>query len=371
MMWSPKQEEALAAVKAWHSAGNEQIFRCFGYAGTGKTTLARHFASEIDGATCYAAFTGKAAMVMRKSGCEGAGTIHSKIYKAKLNKQTGKYEFKLDRSPGNEVSKAKLIVVDECSMVDAELGADLASYGVPILVLGDPAQLPPVKGGGYFTNQEPDVMLTEIHRQAEGNPIIQLATTVRTGGTLITGQYGSSAVVNKSDINQRLILDADQVLVGRNDTRFKYNSRIRELNGRKGWMPCKGERLVCLRNNRESGIFNGGMFEIDAVPNRTAYDKADRVISLHVRSADFDDAPLIKTSVREEFFSGGHEKIHWKEMIGTDQFNYGYALTVHKSQGSQWPNVVLFDESRTFRDDAWRWLYTGITRASDTITIVH
>ena len=51
-------------------------------------------------------------------------------------------------------SKAKLIVIDECSMVDAELGRDLMSFGVPLLVLGDPAQLPPIQGGGFFTDAE-------------------------------------------------------------------------------------------------------------------------------------------------------------------------------------------------------------------------
>lgn len=371
MIWSPIQEQALAAVSDWHKSGEQQVFRCFGYAGTGKTTLARHFASQIDGATSYAAFTGKAAMVMRKSGCDGAGTIHSKIYKAKRNKQTGKIEFKLDKSKGNSMQSASLIVIDECSMVDADLGADLLSYGKPILVLGDPAQLPPVKSGGFFTNQEPDVMLTEIHRQAEGDPIIQLATQVREGGTLISGQYGNSRVINKRDITSKDILAADQVLVGKNDTRFKYNKRIRELLGRTDWMPVKGDRLVCLKNSRETGIFNGGMFEVNAVPPQTDYDRADRVIRLDLTSTDFEDHPDIQTCARQEFFCGGSEKLHWTEMEGSDQFNFGYALTVHKSQGSQWPSVVLFDESRIFRDDGWRWLYTGITRASEQITIVH
>src|SRR5919107_1831700 len=92
-------------------------------------------------------------------------------------------------------SKAALIVIDECSMVDAELGRDLMSFGVPVLVLGDPAQLPPVQGGGFFTEAEPDAMLTEVHRQARDNPIIRLSMAVREGERLALGQYGESRVI--------------------------------------------------------------------------------------------------------------------------------------------------------------------------------
>ena len=370
MTLSAMQRDAIAKVAAWHKAGDEQIFRCFGFAGSGKSHTARHFASQIAGDTAYAAYTGKAAMVMRKSGCEGAGTIHSKIYKASRDKKTHQMKFRLDKSKENEIKKASLVVVDECSMVDEEIGEALCSFKKPILVLGDPAQLPPVKGGGYFTNQEPDVMLTEIHRQAEGDPIIMLATKVREGGTLEYGQFGESRVISKKDVDAKLTLDADQVLVGLNKTRAQYNGRIRQLLGCPDWRPREDDRIVCLRNNKMSGIFNGGLFDIKRIHQQTPMDMADKVIQIDIVSADFDDAPTIKTCVREEFFRGGHEDIHWTKLKGTDQFNYGYALTVHKSQGSQWPNVVLFDESATFRDDAWRWLYTGITRASETVTIV-
>jgi exodeoxyribonuclease-5 len=359
--WSPQQQAALAAVSDWFQAGNEPIMRVFGYAGTGKTTLARHFASQISGRTEYAAFTGKAALVMRKSGCEEAGTIHSKIYKVKTDKVTGQAKFKLDN--GGCFSDASLIVIDEVSMVDEDLGRDVMSFNRPVLVLGDPAQLPPVKGGGYFTDQEPDVMLTEVHRQAEDNPIIQLATAVREGKGIQHGEYGKSRVITPKEINSEIILAADQVLVGKNNTRHLYNGRIRELKGRKGWMPVKDDRLVCLRNNKKNGLFNGGLFTVQRANHE------GNLIDLAVMSEDFESG-VVATVVREEFFSGGHEQIKWQELRGTDQFNFGYALTVHKSQGSQWDNVVLFDESGSFREDADRWLYTGITRAAESVVIV-
>src|SRR5215207_4926675 len=179
MEWSPQQEEALRRVAAWLKEGTPQLFRLFGYAGTGKTTLARHVAEAVEGEVAFGAFTGKAASVLRQKGCHEASTIHSMIYRTRESDEGGPL-FAINRS--GPASQADLIVIDECSMVDAELGRDLLSFGKPVLVLGDPAQLPPVKGGGFFTDAEPDIMLTEVHRQARDNPIIRLSMTIRDGG---------------------------------------------------------------------------------------------------------------------------------------------------------------------------------------------
>src|SRR5580765_3244636 len=169
--FTPHQQQALTVVAEWlrskpGSNGAPQVFRLFGYAGTGKTTLARHIADEADGEVKFAAFTGKAASVMRGKGCRGASTIHSLIYRAR---ESGEEIPSFDLWDEAPASKAELIIIDECSMVDAELGRDLLSFGVPVLVLGDPAQLPPVQGAaspaGFFTEAEPDAMLTEVHRQ--------------------------------------------------------------------------------------------------------------------------------------------------------------------------------------------------------------
>lgn len=365
MEWSDQQSAAIERVAEWHNAGQEPVFRVFGYAGTGKTTLARHFAEEIGGQTHFAAFTGKAAIVMRKNGCRGASTIHSLIYRAETDEETGEAVFKLNKN--GPVQDAALIVIDECSMVDETIGRDLMSFGVPILVLGDPAQLPPVKGGGFFTNAKPDVMLTEIHRQAEGNPIIQLATQVRQGRPLELGQYGDSRVISSDEITSEAVLAADQVLVGTNRSRHLYNQRMRSLLGFEDMLPVKGDRLVCIRNDRSKQIFNGGLFE---VLRRKASGSKPNCVRLSLTSEDFPTRAAIDVTVREEFFTGGAENIDWKELRRQQQFNYGYALTVHKAQGSQWANVVLFDESRVFGEDRWRWLYTGLTRASESVTVV-
>ncbi|MEY4562335.1 MAG: ATP-binding protein, partial [Pseudomonadota bacterium] len=149
MSWSPQQDQAIKAVKDWLAdKRSPQIFRLFGYAGSGKTTLAKHMAEDVDGEVLYMAFTGKAALVLRKKGCVGASTIHSAIYKPEEDPVTGHMEFKLN--PDSPVATAGLVVVDEVSMVGEDLARDLLSFGSKVLVLGDPAQLPPVKGEGFF-----------------------------------------------------------------------------------------------------------------------------------------------------------------------------------------------------------------------------
>ena len=170
------------------------MFRLFGYAGTGKTTLARHVAEAVDGRGRLRRLHRQGrASVLRSKGCHDASTIHSLIYRSRESDEGGPH-FVLNRQ--SPASKADLIVIDECSMVDEELGRDLLSFGKPVLVLGDPAQLPPVKGGGFFTDAEPDVMLTEVHRQARDNPIIRLSMTVREGGRLPLGRHGESRVIS-------------------------------------------------------------------------------------------------------------------------------------------------------------------------------
>ena len=197
-IWSPQQDQALKNIATWLKAGHPQIFRLFGYAGTGKTTLARHIAEGIDGDVVFAAYTGKAALVLRNKGCDDARTIHSLIYRAQdVDAEVPSFVIN-EQSPANE---AALIIIDECSMVDEELGRDLLSFGRPVLVLGDPAQLPPVKGGGFFTEAEPDFMLTEVHRQEADNPIVRMSMIVREGGRLERGTYGESRVIARDAID--------------------------------------------------------------------------------------------------------------------------------------------------------------------------
>jgi ATP-dependent exoDNAse (exonuclease V) alpha subunit len=368
-VFSPQQDEALKAVADWlkeaRMARAPQIFRLFGFAGTGKTTLARHIAEGVDGEVKFAAFTGKAALMLKAKGCEGATTIHSMIYRSKSD-EDGDPQFTINRN--SDVAKAALVIVDECSMVDEELGKDLLSFGTPLLVLGDPAQLPPVKGGGFFTEHEPDVMLTEVHRQARDNPIVRLSMTIREGGRLEPGRYGDTRVTRRGEIGREemaeLVLAFDQVLVGRNKTRRDFNRRMRELMGRTDPLPVASDKIVCLRNDRNKGLLNGQTFIVKGVGKAKS-----GLVTMRVEPED-GTGMTAKVSVLPDFFLGSEEQLPWAIRKQSDEFDYGYALTVHKAQGSQWDKVVLFDESFAFREHRDRWLYTAVTRAADRVVVV-
>ncbi|MBU3890719.1 AAA family ATPase [Methylosinus sporium] len=360
-VWTNEQERALSAVAAWLKDSRAQLFRLFGYAGTGKSTLAQYIAESVDGDVAFGAFTGKAALVMRSKGCKDARTIHSLIYRA-TDTETEEPAFELNED--SDAAKAKLIIIDECSMVDEELGRDLLSFGKKVLVLGDPAQLPPVKGGGYFTEAEPDVMLTEVHRQAADNPIVRLSMIIREGGRLDYGVYGETQVVRRDALDPALITNADQVLVGLNRTRRAYNNRLRQLRGFVGTLPQSGEKLVCLRNNRKKGLLNGALFKVKSA-GALRKGKVRLLVEPEEMAGKFQ-----RVGVLPQFFEGGDAEIPYAQRKDTDEFDFGYCLTVHKSQGSQWDDVALFDESFAFREHRARWLYTGVTRAARRLTVV-
>jgi len=374
MQFSPQQDQALIEVNRWLKAGDRQVFRLFGYAGTGKTTLARHLVEGVDGDVLFAAFTGKAAQVLRSRGASKASTIHSLIYRPRgeetvEDEETGKKEvlpmFSINRQ--SPVAEASLIIIDECSMVDEELGRDLLSFGTQVLVLGDPGQLPPVSGGGFFTEHEPDILLEEIHRQALDNPIVELARQVREGNQVMIGDYGEAAkVIPKSEISADLVLGADQVLVGTNRTRRRYNERLRELKGFDGPLPASGDKLVCLRNDPAKGLLNGSLWQVTSAP-RTVKPTMNLLIRAEDEGVERHSA---KVKLLKAAFEEPEREVPWQQKRRHDDFDYGYALTVHKAQGSQWDDIVLFDESYAFREHRDRWLYTAITRAAESITIV-
>lgn len=364
---SPQQDQAAAAFKAWMADKGRKkkpFFYLAGYAGSGKSFLASTLAQEVETAV-FAAFTGKAALVMRSKGCEGASTIHSLIYKP-IDRGDGTFDFKLNRDDSAAAS-ADLIVIDEVSMVGDDLGKDLLSFKKPILVLGDPAQLPPVNGAGFFTSGDPDFMLTEIHRQARDNPIIRLSMDVRNGNPLALGDHGDSRVIERSSLGQRRVLDADQVLCGLNRTRRSFNARIRALTGRDPSQPfVTGERVVSLRNSQTHGLLNGSIWEVTRILEQTQSET-----EMTVKPCDAGMVQSAEVLTHHSWLTGEERSLDPVEARRRYQpFDYGYCLSVHKAQGSQWDDVVIFDESGAFRDDAQRWLYTAITRAAVRLTLV-
>ena len=324
MELNSQQLEVVKMASKWlKSNTSKQVFRLYGAAGTGKTTVAKYFAQEMGITPNYAAFTGKAAVVLHKNGCIGATTIHSLIYKVILNEKTGEVKFILnDESP---LCGAELLIVDEISMVSVELAMDLLKFGVKILVLGDPYQLPPPNGAGYFTNEESDYTLTEIHRQAKGSAIIDIATRAREKKNIDYGVYGNSVLVTKKDKNfSKYLMKANQILVGKNSTRVFYNEQFRKLCGFNNSIPNQGEKLICLKNNKEKNIFNGGTFIVNNVK------EFHKSYKISVTSEDFDNVAAQFVNVRKEFFTNTEKELKWQELNKTEHFYYGYAITVHK-----------------------------------------
>jgi exodeoxyribonuclease-5 len=397
MKWNTEQSRAIDAVAAWlNDPHAPQVFRLFGYAGTGKTTLARHLAAQHTGVTLFAAYTGKAASVLHERTGVAASTIHALIYlpvdadmvalsalRALANGQPdndaareqlveAELEYRRPKFRRNEESPLKyasLLVLDEVSMVDEALARDLLSFKKKILVLGDPAQLPPITGAGYFTSQDPDVLLTTIHRQALDNPIIHVATLARTGKVIAMGNYGSTVrKVSSSNIDSSFYADASlsgQILCGRNETRQMLNRTVREVKGISHHLfPCAGEQLVCLRNNHGLGLLNGTIWttHMDAVqvPSRQA-------VALHVRQ----DRNVVYDIIADAApFKNKDIALNLPRDMAA--FDYGYAITVHKSQGSQWDTVTLYDDGFGKRDPLLRqqWLYTAVTRAANQLNII-
>ena len=396
MNWTAQQQTALTRVSEWIRKPGKPFFYLAGYAGTGKTTLAKHLSQDVVGQVLFAAYTGKAAHVLRSKGCEGASTIHSLIYlpkgecRARLDELEDRLVLhesgtrRLDHSElqmlreainlereriakpafslneASDLKGASLLVLDESSMIDGRVGSDLLSFGVPILVLGDPAQLPPVRGEGFFTSHEPDFLLTDVQRQARDNPIIELATRVRSGKSLDAGQYGTSLVLDGRPAPED-VLAASQVLVGRNETRHRYNMRMRELLGRKELVE-PGDKIVCLRNNHDIGILNGSIWWVEEVVGSEDSD----VMLLTI----FNEEGRIDVPAHRDSFMPGPTAGSWFDRQGAEEFCHAGALTVHKSQGSQWDDVMVIDESAVFRSSARNHLYTAITRASERVTVI-
>lgn len=411
MKWSPQQETALRKVNDWFCYSNEQVFRLFGYAGTGKTTLAKTLAEGIPGTVLFAAYTGKAAYVLQKKGCP-ASTIHSLIYhsrdkgKAKLLeiektlfglvaelKSQGLDDTAIKahrrhqdiqkllkeenealsqpffmKNTESEVRGASLVIIDECSMVDERMGKDLLSFGTKVLVLGDPAQLPPVGGAGFFTEKvKPDVMLDEIHRQAAESGIIRLATDLR-NMKKPKKNYGDGVnVYDLENVNADLVVQPDQIIVGRNRTRTAYNNRLRQILGHSqndNRLPVVGDRVVCLKNNHDAGLLNGALFTVAQVG--PVYDLK---IALEVVAEDSAFSQTVSSHIHH--FQGRGDQLSFWEKKSAEEFDYGYAMTCHKSQGSQWGHVMVFDESQAFRTEWHRWAYTAATRAAETLSWVN
>lgn len=413
---SPMQLAAADAVAKWYKSTQENprnatpFFYLAGYAGSGKTSIAKSLVEQLflineaeslsdfdedaddplaNSPFRYAAYTGKASLVLNRKGCSPASTIHSLIYRVIENETTREITFKRrDRLPG----VIKLIIPDECSMINDEMANDLLKFRVPLLFLGDPGQLPPIDGDGFFTTRAPDFFLSEIHRQAAESPILVAATAAREGRgfpSIFKNSADSSVTIMPASPSWAKLLEFDQVLCGTNKLRSYLNDSLRLAQGYRTLdnpnpIPRPDEKLICTRNNWSvPGMVNGSMWKVVSVeqlPPETIrftdkFTKKSENLTISNRlkfnliSWDDPNAKCEVTSHLSFFDTTVPKPKHKAEWSGLTQLDYGYAISVHKSQGSEWENVFLFNESASFRDNRKQWLYTAITRASKHLTI--
>lgn len=374
---SPTQQDAVVRIKEWLRAPRgKRIFNLQGYAGTGKSTLVKEALRQMyDEGICrrhmVATYTGKAAKVLRDMGNPTAQTIHSLIYRL-VDEDSGSPKFVLNEE--SDLHGASLCILDECSMVSQEVLDDILKFGVPILMLGDPGQLPPIEGNSPLQYLDKDVFLSEIHRQAEDSPILRLATMARRGEEIPFGDYGQGVrVLPLGKLESPWALrDDTKILVGTHFSRHRLTKYIREEKlGADTARPVIGEPVMCCRNNRELGIINGEEYTLTDIEVR-------QISKRYVFGiADPNGRELTRLNVVPVKFQQHYAGKNWKDtcpdpkMLQRDEvlFDFAHVVTCHKAQGSQWDDVTVVDESRVFRDDQHRWLYTAITRAAKSLTI--
>lgn len=346
-----------------------------GYAGSGKTSIAPFLADALcpRGAVLYCAPTNKAAKVLSGKVGDQAISIHKAIYYPPDENPMGELGWTLN--PSGPASCADLIIVDEASMVGSKLGRDLASFRKPVLAIGDPGQLPPIQDEPYFCVGEPDFLLREIHRQAADNPIIALSQEIRQGKRLRYGRMGDEVLIaSRGDVD--IPEDAPpQVIVGTHKRRWNITKAMRAVLGFEGWLPQPGEKLVVRKNSEHHGeLINGE--EAVAVRCEQSFGEQFGIdlwaeVSGTVRHEPYKvwDG-MFREHVRRERLQPEYKGEDWIAMKELEAFDFGWAITCHVAQGSQWNDVLVYDESGVFREDAKRWLYTAVTRAAKKLTVI-
>ena len=389
----------------WYYWPDNNIIKVAGYAGTGKTFLLSQIRNEFQNIwpglrVAMVTFTGKASSVLTEKVKQNnaffygdyIGTIHRLIYRP-ITKYDPRLKRRVivswERKNSNDLD-CELIIIDEASMVSQNMLEDLQSYKRPIVAFGDNGQLPPI-GNKSTVLDNPDFQLKEIHRQALNSPIIKLAHYVRKGGRVPAGRMYSKDVFKLSwydeqcqKIFNNVKIDKDMIILcGFNKTRAGLNQLIRNRLGCTLPEPGPSERVICLQNNHTTKLMNG---QISTVIWHMP--QANGCYRLTIEVDGFDEP--IETYVHPYCFGKVQYDLHDSGFFGSksfkmaiddakdngfdsvDFFDYGYACSVHKSQGSEWDRVVLFEQRTRHWDDPYynKWLYTAITRAKKKLFII-
>jgi exodeoxyribonuclease-5 len=384
------QKAALQKIIDWYKRPVEdsQLFHLYGYAGTGKSTIVDFAKGELgNSAGCSkivtAAYTGKAATILQKYGSPEAQTIHSLLYVPVLDEQGRLIGW--NNRLETDADLADLIILDECSMIGQKIADDLKALRRKILVIGDPGQLPPVKDNPGFHTGQPEVFLEKIHRQAEGNPIIRLATMVRNGEKLPKSFNEADVWIEPYDVTTReaFFHPGTQIICGTNKNRHQGTRFMRERLGITSQLPQPGEPVICVQTNYRYNIFNGfmgNMGEMEIQPEDVTDDKGrsrkkdDWYIDVYMEDLE---RPIYNVLAESCFFKNTYNgKVVDPAPASYGQyshFDYAYLITCHKAQGSGFEHVTIVDDSDALSRvcDPKKWLYTAITRSKNGLVLLH
>lgn len=393
MELNEKQKTGLKIATARFLA-KEKYTVIAGYAGAGKSTLVRFLIEELkhygikEDDVCYACFTGKAAQVLLKKGNKNVFTLHKLLYKSIPRPDGG-----FTRIPLEKIDY-KIVIVDEVSMAPNTLMELLFKHRCHVICLGDPFQLPPVeKKEDNHLLDNPHIFLDEVMRQAQESEIIRLSMAIRQMQPFEDIKGNEVQIFKREEMNTGMMMWADQILVATNATRNSINAQMRQLLGR-GDKPEDGDKVICLKNywddlsENHEPLVNGTIGYINDSFNTTHYLPRyiqDAPSSVGVLCADFvSDSGMYFHSVEmdSQMILTGERCVNWKTEYQLNknprtkglipkEFAYGYAITCHKSQGSEWDKVLVIEEGFPYnKEEHARWLYTAVTRASEKLVLV-
>ena len=389
MVLTKKQEEGLREAVSRFNRG-EKYTVISGYAGSGKSTLVRFIVAALgvpEEAIAYVAYTGKAAKVLAQKGCPNATTAHRLLYWAKPM-PNGSYRF-----VPKPAIEAKVVIVDEVSMLPKSMWDLLTSHSCYIIACGDPGQLPPVdKSEANDILARPHVFLDEIMRQAQESEIIRLSMHVREGKPLSTFAAAGDEVkiISPHELVDGMYDWADQILCATNKTRHLINTCVREMKGF-GPEPCTGDRIISLRNHWDlcsndpdkAPLTNGSIGyltnfchsdlhfppflripKVDCLLSEFTTEGLETYTGLYIDYKSIKEGEKTLSSKQEYEIAKRHSALPL-------EFAYAYAITVWKAQGSEWDKILGFEESFPWNTEEHKqYLYTLATRAKKKLVLV-
>ncbi len=424
-MLTNDQETAWNKLINWVENLNDPFFVLAGYAGTGKTFLMKRFVemgytSDNDYDIHFTATTNKAAKVLSSTIKQDTKTIYSLLGLSVTENEDRLVLFKQDKND-SPLAGGSIVVIDEASMVGPVLFANILQetrHGVRFILVGDPAQLPPVKEKespiwDYLKDENISSKLLEVVRN--DNQLLNLATNIRR--CIIKSNFSSSPVYddfdgingvrlfsNYKDFKKELLnavptfnVDETRVIAWRNKTVDFYNETIRDALGYKEpWI--KGERILAgspiirkAEDNKHKKIVvapTDEEFNIVDIDKDTIYledfDLNIDVWTLEVKEIayilkvprDQDEVKKILDRQRNIALSskGSNRKEAWRKWWNVtntfDDIRYAYAVTTHKSQGTTLKTCFVDQEDilvNPNKKEAFRSLYVAATRPTQSL----